>query len=105
NIKKLLISYPTNTLKILTVFYNQLEKSQKQATSFATKKTDTRIALFLAELVEQRNSDGDSFVVRIPMSRKDLASYLGTTPETISRQFKNFEDQGLIKHEIGRAHV
>ena len=99
DLQELLLSYPSISLKILTEFSNRLENSEKQATSFATEKTDTRIALFLAELVEQSNSDGDSFVVRIPMSRKDLASYLGTTPETISRQFKNFEDQGLIKQE------
>jgi CRP/FNR family transcriptional regulator, anaerobic regulatory protein len=31
------------------------------------------------------------------MSKKDLASYLGTTPETISRKLFEFEDAGLIK--------
>jgi len=31
------------------------------------------------------------------MSKKDLASYLGTTPETISRKFNELEDKGLIK--------
>jgi CRP/FNR family transcriptional regulator len=31
------------------------------------------------------------------MSKKDLASYLGTTPETISRKLFEFEDAGYIK--------
>lgn len=31
------------------------------------------------------------------MSKKDLASYLGTTPETISRKFTTLEELGLIK--------
>ena len=35
--------------------------------------------------------------VTLPMSKKDLASYLGTTPETISRKFSSLEERGLIK--------
>ncbi len=31
------------------------------------------------------------------MSKKDLASYLGTTPETISRKFSALEEKSLIK--------
>jgi CRP/FNR family transcriptional regulator len=31
------------------------------------------------------------------MSKKDLASYLGTTPETLSRKLTEFEDLGYIK--------
>lgn len=38
------------------------------------------------------------------MSRKDLASFLGTTPETISRKLLELEEEGLImqkpKNEI-----
>ncbi|NLC45376.1 MAG: winged helix-turn-helix domain-containing protein, partial [Clostridiales bacterium] len=39
----------------------------------------------------------DSTIVELPMSKKDLASYLGTTPETISRKLNEFEEAGLIK--------
>ncbi|QQK78779.1 winged helix-turn-helix domain-containing protein [Salicibibacter cibi] len=31
------------------------------------------------------------------MTRADLASYLGTTPETISRRLSVLEDQGVIQ--------
>jgi CRP/FNR family transcriptional regulator, anaerobic regulatory protein len=33
------------------------------------------------------------------MSKKNLASFLGTTPETISRKLADLEDQGLIKQK------
>lgn len=36
------------------------------------------------------------------MSKKDLASYLGTTPETISRKLTDFEDAGYIKQKTAR---
>ena len=31
------------------------------------------------------------------MSQKDLASYLGTTPESISRKLTALEDEGYIR--------
>ena len=40
--------------------------------------------------------------VTLPMSKKDLASYLGTTPETISRKLRSLEDEGYIKQKSGR---
>ncbi|MDO5795189.1 MAG: helix-turn-helix domain-containing protein [Turicibacter sp.] len=36
------------------------------------------------------------------MSKKDLASYLGTTPETISRTLADFEEAGYIKQKRNR---
>jgi CRP-like cAMP-binding protein len=36
------------------------------------------------------------------MTRKDLASYLGTTPETMSRKLAEFEQSGLIKQMVRR---
>ena len=66
-----------------------------QATSFATENVDTRIALYLAELTEESKS----MDITLPMARKDLASYLGTTPETISRKFSSFEDAGWIEQK------
>ena len=36
------------------------------------------------------------------MSKKDLASYLGTTPETISRKLADLENEGYIKQKSGR---
>lgn len=35
--------------------------------------------------------------VVLPMSKKDMASYLGTTPETISRKLGDLEAEGYIK--------
>ena len=76
-----------------------METSEKQTTRFATEKVDSRIALFLAECLD---GDEGSMEIELPMNRKDLASYLGTTPETISRKFADFEDEGYIKQKTSR---
>jgi len=98
DLQKLLLKYPTISLKILTEFSNRLEQLEKQTTRFATKKVKSRIALFLAECVD--NNLSNEFI--LPMNKKDLASYLGTTPETISRILKKFNDQGYIKQKPQR---
>lgn len=39
----------------------------------------------------------NSPIITLPMAKKDIASYLGTTPETISRKFAELEEEGLIQ--------
>ena len=99
DLQQFLLTYPTIALKILTEFSHRLDESETQTTRFATEKVETRLALFLAECVE--DEDNPEFV--LPMSKKDLASYLGTTPETISRKLTEFEEQGLIKQKPKRT--
>lgn len=93
-----LLKYPEIALKVLTEFSSRLAKTEKQAASIAMESVDTRIATYLANLVEETNSK----TIALPMSRKDLASHLGTTPETISRKLSEFEDHGWIQQTAQR---
>ncbi|WP_066304586.1 Crp/Fnr family transcriptional regulator [Bacillus sp. FJAT-29814] len=95
-LQALLLKYPSISLKVLTEFSKRLEQSEKQTARFATEKVETRLALFLAECLDL---DVSSTEITLPMSKKDLASYLGTTPETISRKLTDFETAGLIKQK------
>ena len=98
DLQNFLIRYPSISLKILSEFSSRLEKSERQTTRVSTEKVETRIALFLAECVDKNKS----MEFTLPMSKKDLASYLGTTPETISRKLTDFEDAGYIKQKTAR---
>lgn len=95
DLQTLLLKYPTISLKILAEFSNRLDTAEKNTTSFATEKVETRIANFLAESYDNE----DSNLIELPMSKKDLASYLGTTPETMSRRLTEFEEAGFIKQK------
>lgn len=96
--QQFLLKYPEISLKVLTEFSSRLAKTEKQAASIAMESVDTRIASYLANLVEETNHD----TIALPMSRKDLASHLGTTPETISRKLAEFEDAGWINQTSQR---
>lgn len=92
DLQELLLKYPSVSLKILNEFSSRLEQSEKQTTRVSTERVETRIALFLVEYAE----DKDSLEIKLPMSKKDLASYLGTTPESISRKLLELEEAQLI---------
>lgn len=94
DLQSFLLKFPSISLKILAEFSDRLDESEKQTTRFSTEKVDTRLALFLAECLEKNAKE-----LKLPMSKKDLASYLGTTPETISRKLAELEEQGLIKQK------
>ena len=96
--QKFLLKYPAISLKVLSEFSSRLSQTEKQAANIAMESTDTRIALYLADLVEETKSQH----VLLPMSRKDLASHLGTTPETVSRKLAEFEDKGWIQQHTQR---
>lgn len=99
DLQDFLMRYPSISIKILTEFSKRLEKSEKQTTRVSTERVETRIALFLAECVDSTKS----IEFTLPMSKKDLASYLGTSPETISRKLTELEDEGYIKQKRSRT--
>lgn len=95
DLQEFLLKYPSIALKVIAEFSSRLEASEKQTTRFSTEKVETRIALYLAESLDDEELGAAEFT--LPMSKKDLASYLGTTPETISRKFNDLEEKGYIK--------
>lgn len=100
DVRELLLQYPDISLHILAELSRRLGASEKQTAAIATASINARLAQYLADLAEHENSA--SF--RLPMSRRYLASYLGTTPETVSRRLGEFEDAGWI-HQTGQRKV
>ncbi|WP_117168996.1 Crp/Fnr family transcriptional regulator [Paraliobacillus sediminis] len=94
DLQAFLMKYPSISLKILSEFSNRLDESEKLTTRIVTENVETRLAVYLAECISDISS---SKVFTLPTSKKDLAAYLGTTPETISRKLTILEEQGYIK--------
>lgn len=95
DLQQYLTEYPEVAIQILAEMSRRLKESEKQIAQVATESVETRIISFLANLVDEDAGDGP--VVVLPMTKKDLASYLGTTPETISRKLSHLEQLGLIE--------
>jgi CRP/FNR family transcriptional regulator len=71
----------------------ELAAAQEQMLLLGCKTPREKFASFLLRLIHrQDNSD----LVRLPMTRTDIADYLGLTLETVSRTMSQFRRDGLI---------
>ena len=95
DIQGFLEEYPAISLKLLAEMSQRLEHSERQTAQVAVEHVVTRLILFLVENIESEMNN--SPIITLPMAKKDIASYLGTTPETISRKFAELEEEGLIQ--------
>jgi CRP/FNR family nitrogen fixation transcriptional regulator len=66
------------------------------------KSAEERVASFLIEMA-RRNPAGDE--VQLPMSRQDIADYLGLTIETVSRTISHLEGKAAIALPTSRRIV
>lgn len=77
---------------------DELEETEERILLLGRKTAVERIASFLFE-IDNRAVDfrmGDGALV-LPMSRQDIADYLGLTTETVSRSFTKLRKAGLIE--------
>jgi CRP/FNR family nitrogen fixation transcriptional regulator len=72
---------------------DNLEQLQDHMLLLSRKNAAERVGAFLLELSARANCR----MVDLPMSRGDIADYLGLTLETVSRTFSQFAREGLIE--------
>ena len=83
--------------QLLRVIGQSADRDQDHAALLMRRQADERMAVFLHRLGERYRyigQSGSSFT--LPMSREDIASFLGLAPETISRGFTRLRDDGVI---------
>lgn len=88
--------------QLMRVIGMNLDRDQDHKEILVRKQANERIALFLHGLSERLRAIGrDPLRMRLPMSRIDIANYLGLALETVSRGFTRLEEDGYI-HVRGR---
>lgn len=93
--KEVLLNYPAVSLKILEEMSRRLQASEKMTSRVANESVGTRLVNYL--LGQLPGQASDAHLINLELSRKELAAFLGTTPETISRKFKELETLNIIK--------
>lgn len=94
----LMAKHPSISLQVLNVFGQRLSQLEAQTTRTATESVEARLANYLIET----SATFDDQTFKLPLKKKDLATFLGTTPETISRKLSLFEQKGLIAQLPGK---
>lgn len=75
-----------------TLTARELQRVQKHVL-LLVRTAQERVASFLLEMADRT---AGAAAIELPMSRKDIADYLGLTIETVSRTLSALEDQAAI---------
>jgi CRP/FNR family transcriptional regulator, anaerobic regulatory protein len=89
--------------QLMRVIGRSLGRDQDHMAMLLRRQAHERLAMFLVGLRERLGVLGQrNDLFRLPMSREDIAAYLGLALETVSRSFGRLQDDGMV-HVHGRS--
>src|SRR5690625_1557447 len=96
DLKDLIERYPAIAHRMLRTLGQRLSHTEHRLT-LNTQSVDVRIADYLLQQPLLRDPEATTTMrVRLPLNKKDIASMLGTTPESFSRALGRLRTKGLI---------
>ncbi len=84
---------PAVSRQLLDLSLRTLRRSHRHLNMLGLKGACERVAAFLVDFAQR---SGSAAFIELPMSRQDIADYLGLTIETVSRTFTQLEADGVI---------
>jgi CRP/FNR family nitrogen fixation transcriptional regulator len=91
------VRQPAMLERLWTQTMMQLTRADDHMLLLGRKHAQERTAAFLLDMAERLSDDFE-----LPMSRRDIADYLGLTVETVSRTFTQLEQERLIAMPTSR---
>lgn len=82
------------THDLLSMTTKDLEHAENQMMLLGRKNSLEKVAAFLLEMDRRLSATG---VLALPMSRRDIADYLGLTVETVSRELSQLHASGILR--------
>jgi CRP/FNR family nitrogen fixation transcriptional regulator len=80
-------------LDLLNMTTSNLQHAEDHMLLLGRKTSLERVAAFLLEMDQRVTAAG---VIALPMSRRDIADYLGLTLETVSRSLSHLHSKGIL---------
>jgi CRP-like cAMP-binding protein len=74
----------------------QLEEAQDMMMTLTKKSASQKMAAFLLMLANRQHRFGSEEDIQLPMSRLDIADFLGMSIETVSRRLTDLKVRGVI---------
>jgi CRP-like cAMP-binding protein len=91
---------PKLGLELYEAMSSELSETRELLVSVCQRSAQERVAGFLLTLSRRNAGRGeDASCITLPMTRTDIADYLGLTIETVSRTFSRMRKAGLIDIE------
>ena len=89
-LQRLMSDFPKLEHKLLETACNELATAQGQMLLLGRKTARERVASFLVSMLHEAPC-GSEDRIRLPMTRGEIADYLGLTIETVSRTLSRFK--------------
>lgn len=86
--------------EVLPLVIEALVRAQEHQLVIGRQNAVERVAAFLTDMIDRQ---GGLPEIELPMSRADIADYLGLTIETVSRAFSKFKAKGYIRLRGARS--
>jgi len=98
------LQVPDLQRQLLRVISREVMRDHEHLVMLGRRQAQERLAIFLKSLSERyRRLKRDPALLTLPMSRYELANYLGLVVETVSRLFTRFQQMGVL--EVRRKNV
>lgn len=91
--KKIISKYPNIAIKILEGISDRLKKAENLIESLGLHDVEQRIANKLLEMAQDKD------IIKLKMTKRDLASHLGINRETLSRKLTSLENLEIIEQK------
>lgn len=96
-IEKIVYKFPSISLKLLAEFSSRMEAAENLIEQLGHNDVEQRVAAILLQLASKiERNNNNSINITLSVSKKDLASLIGTTQETLSRKLSSFQEKGWI---------
>jgi CRP/FNR family transcriptional regulator len=100
DLDRLVRAHPSIGLKMLEAVSRRLDETENRLVSVISGDVSSRLADYLLSLPAR--PAGGGITVQLPLAKKDIASLLDTTPESLSRQLRRLGDSGVIVTDATR---
>lgn len=102
---RLVEKHPRIGLRMLQGVSKRLDDTEARLASVISGNVSSRLADYLLSIPAAPGPRSATEVV-LPLAKKDIASLLSTTPESLSRQLRKFTDSGVIlQQDQGRITI
>lgn len=89
---------PEITLKMLEYVHDRLVSVENLVQTLSTKDVESRLASLLIGFIKEFGSEAaNGTILEMPLSREEMANYIGITRETISRKLTSLQDEGIVE--------
>ncbi len=106
HLQKVASEVPPLQRQLMRVISREVVAEHSHLVMMGKQPAQERLAIFLKSLSDRYSRlHRDGTMLILPMSRNDIANYLGLVVETVSRLFSRMEDMGVLEVNRKTIHV